>query len=137
MSDKMKIIALCASRIYDDNCVELITALNDEIIKRGGRLVVFSSVSDLYYGTEVENGEAAVFNLMNFSMIDAVIVHGEWIKDKKVLEDIISRTKAAGKQVFYIGKQRDDCINFSFDYKKGFESVVRHVIEKQTLLLFT
>lgn len=83
MSDKMKIIALCASRIYDDNCVELITALNDEIIKRGGRLVVFSSVSDLYYGTEVENGEAAVFNLMNFSMIDAVIVHGEWIKDKK------------------------------------------------------
>lgn len=133
VSDKMKIIALCASRIYDDNCVELITALNDEIIKRGGRLVVFSSVSDLYYGTEVEKGEAAVFNLMNFSMIDAVIVNGECIKDKKVLEDIISRTKAAGKQVFYIGKQRDDCINFSFDYKKGFESVVRHVIEKHNV----
>lgn len=126
----MKIIALCATRIYDDNCVELISALNDEIIKHGGRLIVFSSVSDLFFGTEAEKGEAAVFRLMNFSIIDAVIVHGEWIKDKIVLEDIISRTKQAGKQVFYIGKQRDDCINFSFDYKKGFESVVRHVIQK-------
>ena len=102
MLGEMKIIALCASRIYDDSCVELITSLNNEITKRGGRLIVFSSVSDLYYGTEAEKGEAAVFRLMNFSMIDAVIVHGEWIKDKNVLEDIIGRTKAAGKQVFYI-----------------------------------
>lgn len=133
MLGEMKIIALCATRIYDDNCVELISALNSEIIKHGGRLIVFSSVSDLYFGTEAEQGEAAVYRLMNYEMIDAVIVNGEWIKDKNVLEDIISRTKAAGKQVFYIGKQRDDCINFSFDYEKGFESIVRHVIQKHNV----
>ncbi|MGN0599475.1 MAG: diguanylate cyclase [Oscillospiraceae bacterium] len=133
MNEKMKVVALCTTRIYDDYCVKLISALNEELIKRGGRLIVFSTVSDLYYGTVAEHGDAAVFQLMNFSIIDAVVIQSEAIKNKEVLEDIINRTKAAGKQVFYIGKSREDCVNFSFDYTKGFESIVRHVIKKHNV----
>lgn len=133
MNEKMKVVALCTTRIYDDYCVKFISALNEEVVKCGGRLIVFSTVSDLYYGTVAEHGDAAVFQLMNFSIIDAVVIQSEAIKNKEVLEDIINRTKAAGKQVFYIGKSREDCVNFSFDYTKGFESVVRHVINEHNV----
>ena len=63
MLGDMKIIALCISRIYDDNCVELIGALNDEIVAHGGRLLIFSTVSDLYFGTHAEEGEAKIFSV--------------------------------------------------------------------------
>lgn len=129
MLGKMKIIALCTSRIYDDNCTELITSLNNELVKRGGRLFVFSTISDLFFGTEAEDGESSVFRLMNFSMIDAVIVHADALKDGEVLENLVSKVYSAGKPIFYIGKAHEKCVNFTFDYKKGFEKVVRHVVE--------
>lgn len=130
MLGDMKIVALCTTRIYDDNCTELISALNRELVARGGRLIVFSTVSDLYFGTHAEEGEAKIFDLMNFEMIDAVIVHDEAIKNKDVLENIIEKTKMNNVPVYFIGKERNDCISFSFDYETGFREIVRHIIEE-------
>ncbi len=129
----MKIIALCITRIYDDRCVDMIGALNEEIVAHGGRLLIFSTVSDLFFGTHAEQGEAKIFDLMNYSMIDAVIVYDESIKNKDVLASIISRTKDAGKPVYFIGQSRDDCVNFNFDYKNGFKFVIRHVIKEHNI----
>lgn len=136
MLGDMKIVALCTSRIYDDRSVDLISSLNKNIVANGGRLIIFSTVSDLFFGTHAEEGEAKIFDLMNFSMIDAVIVCDEAIKNKEVLESIISRTKAADKPVFFIGSKRDDCIAFDFDYENGFKSIVRHVIDEHNVRTF-
>ncbi len=130
MLGDMKIVALCTTRIYDDNCTELISALNREIVNKGGRLIVFSTVSDLFFGTHAEEAEAKIFDLMNFDMIDAVIVHDESIKNKTVLENIIEKTKSNNVPVYFIGNKRADCTCFSFDYVKGFKEIVRHIIEE-------
>lgn len=54
MLGDMKIVALCTSRIYDDRSVDLISSLNKNIVANGGRLIIFSTVSDLFFVTHAE-----------------------------------------------------------------------------------
>ena len=129
MLGNMKIIALCTSRIYDESCTELIGALNDNIVSRGGRLHVFSTLSDLFFGTSAEEGEAKIFDLMNYSMTDAVIIHEDMLKNEGILTGITEKAQEYGIPVFIIGKEHKNCINFDFDFESGFKTVIRHVVE--------
>lgn len=49
--------------------------------------------------------------------------------DKDILHDIENTAMSNNIPVVLIGAERDNCINFVFDYRSGFEKVVRHVVE--------
>lgn len=49
--------------------------------------------------------------------------------DKDILHDIENTAMSNNIPVVLIGAERDNCINFVFDYRSGYEKVVRHVVE--------
>ncbi|MDO4863872.1 MAG: GGDEF domain-containing protein, partial [Ruminococcus sp.] len=71
----------------------------------------------------------AVFGLVDFEITDVVIVMYERIKNTTVTDKVIAEAKRHDVPVIMVDGKSEDCISICFNYKKGFEEVVRHVIE--------
>ena len=123
------IVALCLPRIHEETNHQFITRLSSCITENGGRVMVFSTQSDLYYNVQDEQGEKAVFELINYDITDAVVIHDEVIKDQQVIQSIISKAKAHNIPVFTLRGKYEGCHRVGFDYTAGFEQIVRHVLK--------
>lgn len=130
MIDGHKIVALCISRINDDSCHEFVTQLNRLLKMVGCRLFVYATCSDLFWMNPSEVGESFIFDLIDYDVTDAVIIFEERIKDKVSVDKIMENSRKRNIPVITIGEKFEGCFNVQFDYEKGFESVVRHVIEE-------
>ncbi len=124
-----KIIALCISKAGNNRHLEFIQALNKSCIQNNYRLFIYHTCSDLYRQMRCEEGEKAVFELINYDITDAVIIFDEAFLDKTVIHNIIARATATSTPVICVGAQREQTTSFLFNYDKGFEEVARHIIE--------
>ena len=129
MIDGKKIIALCITKINEDSSRKFITALNNSLPSEDCRLMVYATCSELYWNTPMESGESAIFDLIDFDAADIVVVFVEKIKNKQVIDDILSRAKAYGKPVITVDGIYKGTISTIFDYEAGFRRVVEHVLD--------
>ena len=98
------------------------------LFRSNARLLVYSTPSELFWNSIDEQGEKAVFDLINYDITDAVVINDEAIKDKDTVRRIILDARAHGLPVITIGAQYPGCTQITFDYTAGFEKIVRHVI---------
>ncbi len=124
-----KIIALCTSRIYDAGLHRFIRILNDNITKFNYRLFIYTLNTDLYWNEEESCAETHVFDLLPYDKLDGVIVMDEKIKSRRICDGIIEKSEQAGVPVISVDGKHKGVLCVHFDYEKGFESIVRHVIE--------
>lgn len=129
MYNGYKIIALCISKASDERNFEFIEALNKAATERGFRIFVYHTCSDLYWKMRSEEGEKAVFDLIDYDVADAVVIFDEAFQDKTPVDRVAQTALARGVPVVSVGAFRKGCASFLFGYEKGFEQVVRHVIE--------
>ncbi len=123
-----KIIALCISKTGDERNFEFINALNLAAVERGFRLFIYQTCSDLFRNMRSENGDKTVFELIDYDVVDALIVFDDAFYDKEMVDKIVLDAISHDKPVISVGARRENCMNFVFDYQNGFEKVVRHVI---------
>lgn len=128
-----KVIALCTARLHDEESNQFIETLNKQAVKEGYRLFVYGVCSDLYWKTQSEYGEAAIYQLIDYDKIDALIVYQERIHSEEIVGELIQKGIEKGIPVISIGKEFPGCVSVRFDYASGFEKVVRHVIEDHKL----
>ena len=125
-----KIIAVCTSRVYDAGHHRFIRVLNDNLTKFNYRLMIFTLNTDFYWDTDIANcAEKCVFDLVPYDKIDGVIIMDEKIKSKEIAEEIVARAKAANLPIISVDGEHEGVLSVRFDYEKGFEQMVRHVIE--------
>ncbi len=129
MIGTQKIVALCTSRIFDPLTHGFIETLNEYLTGIDCVMWVYALNADLYWNGESVPAEAAVFEHIPYDQVDAVVLMDEKIKSHLVSDDIISRASKAGVPVIVVDGTYDNTIGIFFDYRKGFEAVVRHVIE--------
>lgn len=129
MTAGYKTIVLCTARPNDAFINEFIRELNIQAVRIDCRLLVFSTASDLYWNYDAEKGEASVFDLIDYSAADALVIYAEQIKNVNIINGIIEKAHNAGVPVITVGQRYDGCAYVDFDYENGFESVVRHVVE--------
>lgn len=129
MIDGKKTIAICTSRINDVQMFNFIKRFNDEIIKNDYRLLVFTLNTDLYWDEDGVYPETAVFKLIPYPDIEAIIIMDEKIKSHTVARSIIERAHKHDVPVFVIDGNYEDTVNINFDYVSGFEEIVRHVVK--------
>lgn len=128
MLGNRKIIALCISGIQEMTSYEFTVSLNEKISKLGYTVFVYNTCSELGVNNTSIYGQSSVYELMDYSIIDAVIVFDEKIKNRNVTDSIIRCARAHGKPAAVIGEKRSDCTNIAFDDAYGFEMLSRHVV---------
>lgn len=137
MIENKKVVALCTSRIHDSINSNFIEILNRKLTEKNCVLFVYNLCSDLsWYGprllwhNSVKAGEVAVFDLINPTITDALVIMDEKIKNRPLVEDILKKNKPYNIPTIIVDGKYDGCISIKFDYEEGFEKIVRHVIEE-------
>ena len=127
-----KLIALCTSRVYDAQVNEFIRSLNELLVNKDCVLFIFGINNDMYWEDDQINAGTSVYSLIDFNVTDAVIIMDEKIKSRVVSDSIASAAGEHSVPVIYVdGNGEGVCINF--DFEKGFEKIVRHVIEDHSV----
>lgn len=128
MIGNKKIIALCISRIQDSATNDYITALYNAVSDKDYRIFVYNTCTTVAEEDYKENVQTAVFDLIDYEVIDAMIVFEEVIQNKGLSEDLIARSLEHGVPTVVIGEAHEGCINIKFDHENGFSQVVRHIV---------
>ncbi len=124
-----KVIALCLTRFKAYDQVKIIKELCGRCDGAGIKVMIFSTVTDLYNGGINDIGESRIFSSFEPERFDAVVVMSETFKNFKVLNKLVTRAQGAGVPVISIDRVIEGCINITFDYSNSFEQLVRHVVE--------
>ena len=133
MLENRKIIALCIARIQDEADNEYVTELNKIVSPEGYSIFVYQTCSVLDKENWYSNAQMAVYDYIDYSVTDVVIVHEEVIRNAAVSGYLINKAKQQGIPVIVIGERHEGCINIKFDHEKGIAEVVRHLIQDHKL----
>lgn len=123
-----KIIALCLSRIQDASSIDFVSELNEKLSKLGYKIFLFHISTDLYWSENNEDSEIMVYELIDYSIVDTIVIMDEKIKDCSLSKHLIINAKNANIPVIIVDGHYENCVNVQFDYKGGFEKIVRHVM---------
>ncbi len=129
MIGNRKIIAVCVARIQDDATNDYITALNDATFNTDYNVLVYNTSTVIDTEDCYTDAQFYVYNLIDYSIIDAVIIVEEAILNKVVIQTIIQNAKTFHVPVIMIGEKQEGCINIKFDQETGFTAMVQHMVE--------
>ncbi|MCR5684313.1 MAG: GGDEF domain-containing protein [Lachnospiraceae bacterium] len=128
-----RIVALCTSRVFEPQVHSYIEILNETLRKHDCSLWIYAINADLYWNDVADTSETAVFDLIRWEWTDAVILMDEKIKSRNVSLKIIDNARKNGVPVIVVDGSYEHTVTIAFDYAKGFENVVRHVIEEHNV----
>lgn len=123
-----KVIAYCISRFQRTDQMEYISCMCKYAEQYHCKVMVFSTLTDLYYDDINDNGEKQIFSIMDMSAFDAVVIMAETFKKIDIGREIADRAIAAGVPVISVDRQMKGCINIDFRYSDAFEKIVRHIV---------
>lgn len=107
------------------------TCLTEAFSKFDFHIIWYQSVAnEEVTGKPHEVGEMNIYNLVNYQMIDAVIMLSSTMKSQQSKQDVISRAAENGVPLISVDEKIDGAYNVFFDYEDSLEDIVRHVIEK-------
>lgn len=129
MINGYKIAAVCTSRLHEEYVTSYVKALNSVLAENGWRVFIYTVNSDLYYKTRSDMGEKAVYELIDYSKTEAVIVFKNNLHDEDLTAEIKKNALANGVPVMLIDGDDPDCINMKFDYESGFKCMLRHIFD--------
>ena len=133
MVGNKKIIAVCVARIQDDASNEYVAALNDIAAPAGYGVLVYNTSSVLSAENAATDARFYIYSLMDYSVIDVVIILEETMQSRTAVQAIIDRAKRHNVPVLIYGEAYEGCINIRFDLETGFSEMVRHMIEEHHL----
>ncbi|MBR6642817.1 MAG: GGDEF domain-containing protein [Lachnospiraceae bacterium] len=128
-----KIIALCLARIQDEASNEYITALNQAVTPAGYSIFVYNTCSAVTADSYESSTQTAIYEYMDFDIIDVVIVYEEVLRNQAVTDALIEKAKKHGAPVIVIGEAHEGCINVKFDHENAFVEIVRHMVQEHHL----
>lgn len=123
-----KIIAVCMPRPYEATRFRYIELLNSVAVSRDFKLFVYQTNSDLFMNNTSDIGEEYVFDLIDYDVVDGIIIFTEMIKNQKVTRKIADNAISRGIPVISVEAPMESCINVKHDYGDCFEEIVRHII---------
>lgn len=128
--DPEKLIAVCIAGI--DEYAQ--SAYMDEIChfseQYNYKILFFTSFSSICMADKYFAGEMNIYTLINFRVLDGLILFAETIKSDETIERIISSARNAKIPVVTIDHAIEGCYNIVFDYRSAMEKLVRHIVEE-------
>ncbi len=128
MFNGRKIIAVCLPKAYERISFRYISALNEYALEKGYTLFVYQTCTALYGNSRNDKGENYIFSLIDYDIIDGIIIFSELLKDKNIADKIAQEAAKHGIPAIAVERPVEGCINAHYDYGDCFEKIVRHII---------
>lgn len=122
------VIGLCLTKIHDICRAQLVDCLHQAANTAGMKLIVFNSFVDYYHGDAFDEGARSVYDLLQYGVIDALVVHDQSFFNKQLMNGIIDRALQAGKPVVLLDAEREGCFTVRGDHENAFCGLMNHVI---------
>ncbi len=129
LSNGKKVIGLCMAGVDEEYNGLFLNAYAKYISAYDFKLITFYSLSTLDEVSRNDIGEANIFKLINYNILDGLIVMSETIKSEEVLYGLVSTALSKDIPVVSVDKYVENCYNISFNYDKAMEDMTRHLIE--------
>ena len=133
MIGNKKIIAVCVGRIQDDSCNDYISSLNWVVASAGYNVFVYNTSVTYEEDGSDSDAQFYIYGLMDYSIIDVVVICEESLQSPKAVQLIITQAKQHNIPVIIYGEPKEGCVNIKFDQEDGFYQTVCHMIEKHRL----
>ncbi|MBQ6675523.1 MAG: GGDEF domain-containing protein [Ruminococcus sp.] len=138
---KHKTIAVCVTGYDEQNEIMKIMGALSRCRELGFNLLTFfNSVRkpelnlDFVIPEDILNGEMQVLRLINYDLIDGIIVFGESMLSEKMLFEITEKAKARGIPMVDIDDPMYDiCEKITLSNEYAMENVIRHLVEDHGL----
>ncbi len=127
---KTKIIGLVTCSAQDEGTSEYILHISKRCKEIGYKLLVFNSFVDYFLDSTPQNPTRAIFRIINYDILDGIIILSETMKSQGVIEEIVSIARLRNIPVASILTPVDGCYNIVFDFKENFKKIIDHIIEE-------
>lgn len=125
-----KVIAVCITKLHEVRNIKLVDTLHEYAEKNDSKLIVFNSYTDFFTGRKYDDGAKAIYDVINYDIVDVVIIYPMCFCNKDVPQDIIDRAKAHSVPVILIDEEQEGCYSVKVDYTNALKTVISHVINE-------
>ena len=134
---KRKTIAVCVTGYDEQNEIMIIHGAREKCRELGFNLITFFNSMrkpelnlDLVIPEDIVNGEMQVIKLINFDMIDGILVFGDSMLSSSMLFNIANEAKKRGVPMVDIDDPSYDvCEKITLSNENAMEDVIRHLVE--------
>lgn len=130
MLNGVKIIGLCCAMANKEPTKSIIDNLAEKL--RGSseyRLLVFQCFEDMYINSRSNIGGKSVFSLINYDMVDVMVVIPESMHDDTIIDGIAENCGKYGVPVISVDVPVKGASRVLFDYGEAFGEIVEHLLE--------
>ena len=130
MLNGKRVIGVCITKMQDYSRLGYITMLYRYAKEQDCKLIIFNSFLDFFHNNDSDEGAKAVYDIMNYDILDAVILVYDSFYNKSVAEKIITDVKSNNVPVIILNGKSEGCISISSDYSVVFKRLLDHVIKE-------
>lgn len=130
MIGETKIVGVCISELHAAAKAEQIVKLNRELREYGIKMIVFNSLSNIYDNSVYDAGASTVFNFIDFSYVDCLILFDRGFSTKILGQDLVAKAKENGIPVIAMNSEMEGCFSVMDDFKTSYRNLIRHVIRE-------
>ncbi len=123
-----KIIGICASGLQREDVTDMLKSICAHLEGTSCQVDVYGTFVKMDRMDAYARGEAQIYENMDVSDMELLIVLGESISNEVLIHQIVSKAQAAGIPVISVEYQLDGCYNVIPDYQSTFRKIVEHVI---------
>lgn len=106
------------------------TSLVRECKEKNYKVIWYQSMcTDAFTGRPYEVGEHNIYNLVNYDLVDAVVMLTTTFKSDSIQYKIMREATEAGVPVISVDRKIEGAYCIMMDYEDGLEELVRHVVE--------
>lgn len=126
----MKILGLALCAAHDEATSEYVTRIWQRAESLGYKLLIFNTFNDLF-GEDIPDDPAkSVFKIINYDILDGIIILSETIKSKAIIDEIVYNAKKRDIPVASVLTPVEGCYNVVFNFRENFKGIINHVIEE-------
>lgn len=133
MIGNKKVIGVCLAKVHSIAATEYLSRLSTYAGKQGYKIIVFNSIFDFYKNDGNDFGGKSVYKLINFEIVDAVVIHTDDFRSEEVLDELITEVTAHNIPIILLKKYDERCYCILNEYKDSYQKLIEHVIRDHNI----
>lgn len=128
MLNGFKLIGICLTKVHDEVTAKFLQMLYHETERTEYRLLVFNSFLDFYNKDKYGEGAASVYKMINFDLLDMLLIKEDCIYDKKLIGRLVEEAKKRSIPVLTLFGRREGCFSLVRNSRPVFTKLMEHVL---------